>query len=195
MMDRPPGSENPSSDGALGVLRRAIGALRHAIDALRTATGRRESAASYAERPPGWTGHWSARYGAVLARTLELAPPITASQSETLAAIPRPLHEALDPVASLAEPTDRAGKAARWRLTRSALFDLLGPAGLTVGALVAAAVALKLVIALFGLPRLAAPPPLLQQQQQQQLQQQPQRPLQQQQQQQLPPSPRGPQAK
>src|SRR5262249_14832227 len=73
------------------------------------------SASPFARRPTDWTGYWSAR----------------------------PLQEALDPVASRAEPTDRDGRPARWRLSRSPLFALLRPAGLEVGALALAVVAFR----------------------------------------------------
>ena len=122
----------------------------------------------FASRPPGWTGHWSVRYGEVLARTLKVYPPYWPRQQELLAAIPRPLQEALDPVASPAEPTDRDGNLLRWRLTRSAVLDFFGPLGLIVGALSLGIAALWIAIPLAGLPPLTAPagsPPQLQQQQ------------------------------
>jgi hypothetical protein len=122
----------------------------------------------FASRPAGWRGHWSVRYGEVLARTLRIYPPDWPPQDELVAAIPRPLQEALDPVASLAEPTDRDGKLLRWRLPRSAAFDLFGPLGLIVGTLALAVVTLWLAIPLFGLPPLTAPAVAPQQLQQQQ---------------------------
>jgi hypothetical protein len=128
-------------------------------------------AAALTERPPGWAGYWSARYGQVLARTLNLEPPITRSQTEILGAIPRPLREVLDPVASVAEPTNRDGKLVAWRLTRSAILDLFGPIGLVFGALALAIVSFTIAVPRLGLPPLMAPaalpqPPPSQQKQQ-----------------------------
>lgn len=113
--------------------------------------------AALAERPPGWAGHWSARYGQVLARTLNLEPPFTGSQSEMLGAIPRPLREALDPVASVAEPRHRDVKLVAWRLARSAILDLFGPIGLVLSALALAIVAFTIAVPRLGLPPLMAP--------------------------------------
>lgn len=118
---------------------------------------RLKQAAVLAERPPGWAGHWSARYGQVLARTLKLEPPFTRSQSEMLGAIPRPLREALDPVASVAEPMDRDGKLVARRLARSAILDLFSPIALVFGALVLAIVAFTIAVPRAGLPPLTAP--------------------------------------
>ena len=114
-------------------------------------------AAALAERPPGWAGHWSARYGQVLARTLNLEPPFAWSQTEMLGAIPRPLREALDPVASVAEPMSRNGKLVAWRLARSVILDLFGPIGLVIGALAIAIVAFTIAVPRLGLPPLMAP--------------------------------------
>jgi outer membrane biosynthesis protein TonB len=110
-----------------------------------------------AERPPGWTGYWSVRYGQVLARTLNLEPPFTRSQTEILGAIPRPLREALDPVASVAEPLNRDGKLVAWRLARSAILDLFGPVGLVIGALALAIAVFTTAVPRLGLPPLMAP--------------------------------------
>lgn len=194
----------PSRPSWLVRVRAALRRFATAAEARRAAiqTQKESDAAAFARRPPGWRGYWSARYGEVLARTLNLSVPFTRSQSEMLAAIPRPLQETLDPVASLAEPMDRDGRPARWRLARSTLLELFGPLGLAVGAVVLALVALRLAIALWDLPPLTAPrspqpqkqevqrpsnplqpPPQQQRPQQQQPQQQQQPPPQQQQQQ------------
>lgn len=122
----------------------------------------------FAQRPPGWRGYWSERYGEMLGHTLNLAPPFPLSQSELVAAIPRPLQEALEPAASAAEPADRDGNPAPWRVGRSVLIDLFGPVGLVFGAFALAVVAFRLVSALYGLPSLTADPEKQRQQQQQQ---------------------------
>ena len=173
------------ADRVRGAVRRVMDTLDKLIDRLRAWKARERpptSVSSFAQRPPDWTGYWSPRYGTVLARTLNLAPPIDASQREMLAVIPRPLQETFDPVASLAEPMDRAGRPARWRLARSSLFALLGPVGLAVGGLALAVVAFRVVIAVSGLPPLVTPrrsPPQVQQPQPlQPLRQQPQSPAQ-----------------
>jgi hypothetical protein len=118
---------------------------------------RLKQAAVLAERPPGWAGHWSARYGQVLARTLKFEPPFTRSQNEMLGAIPRPLREALDPVASVAEPVDRDGNLVARRLARSAILDLFSPIALVFGVLVFAIVAFTIAVPRLGLPPLTAP--------------------------------------
>jgi uncharacterized protein (DUF697 family) len=141
----------------------------------------------FGKRPSGWLGHWSARYEKVLARTINLYPPFSQTQSELLSGVPHPLQETLDPLASVAEPMDRDGKLIAWRLTRSAAFDLLGPIGIVVGTLALAIAALSVALPLLELPPLMtptqelptqelqppkAPSPATKQQQQQQQQQQ-----------------------
>ena len=122
------------------------------------ATRKTEIAArDFGKRPSGWLGHWSVQYGKVLAGTIRVYPPFSQIQGELLAGIPRPLHEALDPVASTAEPMDRDGKLLAWRLTRSATFDLLGPVGIVIGALALAIVAFSIAVPLLNLPPLTAP--------------------------------------
>jgi hypothetical protein len=154
---RPPPS-NDAPDDIRAAVARFFGPLREAIEQTeRDLQTRIKRAAALAERPPGWAGHWSARYGQVLARTLNLEPPFTRSQSEMLGAIPRPLREALDPVASVAEPVDRDGKLVAWRLARSAILDLFGPIGLVLGALALAIVAFTIAVPRLGLPPLMAP--------------------------------------
>ena len=74
------------------------------------------------------------------------------AQNELLSAIPQPMREALDPVASDAEPMDRDGRLVAWRLMRSAMLDLFGPVGVTIGALVLSATAFNLAIQRLDLP-------------------------------------------
>jgi hypothetical protein len=131
--------------------------LRKAIETKPEAKDPDTPAFDFGKRPSGWLGHWSARYGEVLARTINLYPPFGQAQSEVLSAIPQPMREALDPVASVAEPMDRDGKLVAWRLTRSAAFDLLGPTGIVVGALALAFAAFSIAVPLFNLPPLMAP--------------------------------------
>src|SRR5262245_37684324 len=109
--------------------------LERVLEAVRRAFGRRRSSpdtaveaptAGYRKRPPGWGGHWSERYARLLARTLDLVPPIRQTQSELLRVIPRPLQETFDPVASSGELTDRDGNLVSWSPGRSALSDLFG---------------------------------------------------------------------
>src|SRR6266478_7344155 len=69
-----------------------------------------------------------------------------------ISAIPEPMREALDPVASDAEPMDRDGRLVAWRLMRSAMLDLFGPVGVTIGALVLSATAFNLAIQRLDLP-------------------------------------------
>jgi hypothetical protein len=115
------------------------------------------AAFDFGERPTGWFGHWSARYGEVFARTIYLSPPFEQPQNELLAGMPHPFDEALDPVASVAEPADRDGKLPAWRLTRSPVFDLFGPVGLVIGGLAFALVCFNMAIPLLNLPPLMAP--------------------------------------
>jgi hypothetical protein len=144
-------------------------------------------AVDFGKRPSGWLGHWSVRYGELLARTVNLYPPFRQAQSELLSGIPQPMHEALDPVASVAEPMDRDGKLVAWRLTRSTTFDLLGSIGIVAGALAFAIVAFSIAVPLLKLPPLLTPkqelqppkapgPPQQQQQQQQPLSVRPETP-------------------
>ena len=111
-----------------------------------------DSVSAFRKRPPGWLGHWSTRYGEVLGRSLNLAPPFMLAQNELLSAIPQPMREALDSVASDAEPMDRDGRLVAWRLMRSAMLDLFGPVGVTIGALVLSATAFNLAIQRLDLP-------------------------------------------
>jgi hypothetical protein len=131
-------------------------------------------------RPPGWVGHWSTRYGNVLARALHRDPPFDQPQRKLLAAIPKPLHEALDPAASAGELIDRDGNLAAWRFSRSVVLDLFGPLGLVVGALALAALSLTAASPRLGLPplkeQLQMPEPGKEQQGQQDRQQGPPRP-------------------
>jgi hypothetical protein len=108
-------------------------------------------------RPDGWVGYWSERYGRVLARTFALRPPLDASMQEFVAYVPRPFQEALDPLASMGESTDRDGRAAPWRWHRSVTRDLLGPAGVTVGI-----AGLFLVLALAAFTLVGAKPTTIQ---------------------------------
>jgi len=126
-----------------------------------------------ATRPQGWTGRWSARYGRIFTRTLGRYPPFERTEREMLESVPRPMNEALDPVVSSAELTDREGRRLPWALERSAAYDLLGWPGIMIGAALLAVVAFSLAARLLGLPPLT--PPVQQQQQQQQQQQEQQR--------------------
>jgi hypothetical protein len=158
---RPPPSKDAPDDTRAAVARffaPFVKAWRRANEQTeRDRETRLKRAADLAERPLGWAGHWSARYRQVLARTLNLEPPFTRSQTEMLGAIPRPLREALDPVASVAEPMDRDGTLVAWRLARSAILDLLGPIGLVIGAIAIAIVAFTIAVPRLGLPPLMAP--------------------------------------
>ena len=127
------------------------------------------------ERPPDWTGHWSATYGNLLARTFGSKPSFDdAAPSVSIGTAPRPFHEALDPVRSNAEPIDRNGQRLPWRLSRSLAYDLFGPLGLALGALSIAAAAFTIVVKVANLPPLfvqtpsppspVRPPPVLPQQ-------------------------------
>jgi hypothetical protein len=117
-------------------------------------TGLREETTHFFwARPDGWVGHWSKRYGQVLARTFGARPPLDASAQELVAYVPHPFSEALDPLASAAEPVDRDGRVLTWRWERSVTRDLLGVSGVALG------IAGLLVIAALTLLRLAGPPP------------------------------------
>jgi hypothetical protein len=105
-------------------------------------------------RPAGWSGHWSARYGRVFTRALERYPPFHRSEREMLDSVPRPMNEALDPVASSAEPTDREGRRLPWTPARSMTWDLLGWLGIAIGAVLLSVVACSLAARVFGLPPL-----------------------------------------
>jgi hypothetical protein len=158
---RPPPSHNGLDDIKAAIAR----VFAPLVKAWREAYEEREQkrrarlgrAAAYAKRPPGWSGHWSERYGRVLVRTLNLEPPFTQSQSEMLGAIPRPLQEALDAAASVAEPMDREGNLVAWRLARCTTLDFFGPAGLALAALALAIVAFTIVVPRLGFPPLMAP--------------------------------------
>jgi hypothetical protein len=126
------------------------------------------------------------RYGTLLARALNLSPPIKESQSRLLSLIPRPLNEALDPAASTAELIDRDGNRVV-RLSHSVALDLFGPLGLLLGTLALVTAAVTIAVPRLGLPPLTASvktsqpgkdtQPQQHQQQQQQQQQQRQQPL------------------
>jgi hypothetical protein len=104
-------------------------------------------------RPAGWVGHWSTQYGRVLAYTLTEDPPFQQPVREVIASAPQPLREALDPVASAAEPADRDGRRLSWRWARSTTADLFGRFGVALGC-VSAAIMIWTIVA----PRLDLPP-------------------------------------
>jgi hypothetical protein len=79
------------------------------------------------------------------------------SQSELLSGIPQPMCEALDPVASMAEPKNRDGKVLASRVKNSVMLDLIGPVGIAVGALSLALLGFNIAIPLLNLPPLMAP--------------------------------------
>ena len=108
-------------------------------------------------RPAGWSGHWSARYGRFFSRTLERYPPFDRSEREMLDSVPRPMNEALDPVASSAEPTDREGRRLPWTLAGSTTYDLLGWPGIAIGVVLLSAVAFSLAARVSNLPPLTPP--------------------------------------
>jgi hypothetical protein len=93
-------------------------------------------------------GWWSKRYARVIARSLGSPLPYgaTALANQLAAAPPLPFAEALDPVASDAEPRDRDGRVLPWHLERSAAFDLFGYWGLMFGALTVGLVILNFAI-------------------------------------------------
>lgn len=110
-------------------------------------------------RPEGWSGRWSARYGRIFSRTLERYPPFDRSEREMLDSVPRPMHEALDPVASGAEPTDREGRRLPWTPAESMTYDLLGWPGIAIGAVLLSVVAFWLAARVSNLPSLTPPAP------------------------------------
>lgn len=155
--------QSPSNSQSISRLRALIAFFeRYPLEARKRVERRRQerlarnAGPDFGRRPPGWIGHWSARYGEVLARTINLNPPYTQTQSELLAEIPQPMREALDPVASVAEPMDRDGKLRAWRFARSAIFDFFGPIGIVVGVLAFAVVTFATAVRLLGLPPLMA---------------------------------------
>ena len=105
-------------------------------------------APSFRDRPPGWLGWWSKRYARVIARSLGSPLPYgaTALANQLAAAAPLPFAEALDPMASDAEPRDRDGRLLPWHLERSATFDLFGYWGVMFGALTVGLVILNFAI-------------------------------------------------
>jgi hypothetical protein len=161
-------SAPPSTDRIRAVLERVVEwfsrVLPEAVNTKPEAKNPDTPAFDLRKRPSGWLGHWSVQYGRVLVRTINLYPPFGEVQSEVLSTIPKPMREALDPVASVAEPMDRDGRLVAWRLTRSSAFDLFGPIGLVVGALVLAIVGFNIAVSLLSLPPLMAqrqaPPPI-----------------------------------
>jgi hypothetical protein len=108
-------------------------------------------------RPEGWSGHWSARYGRIFSRTLERYPPFDRSEREMLDSVPRPMNEALDPVASSAEPTDREGRRLPWTPAGSMTYDLLGWPGIAIGAVLLSVVAFSMAVRVSNLPSLTPP--------------------------------------
>src|SRR5438132_125564 len=159
-----------------GILARILEPIRSFVgttrrDAAHTRQYRRERSRlnkQLNERPAGWVGYWSEAYGRVLAKTFERYPPFEQPVGEMLASTPRPFQEALDPVASAAEPTDRTGARLPWRWARSLTHDLLGVAGAVAGGMAAALVLSSIGVSLLGLPPFTversdippAPPPL-----------------------------------
>ena len=105
-------------------------------------------APSFWDRPPGWLGWWSKRYARVIARSLGSPLPYgaTALADQLAATPPLPFAEALDPLASDAEPRDRDGRLLPWHLERSATFDLFGYWGVMFGALTVGLVILTFAI-------------------------------------------------
>jgi hypothetical protein len=113
-------------------------------------------------RPAGWAGHWSKAYGLLLAYTFTEDPPFSKPAREVISNAPRPLQEAIEPLAGSAGLIDRNGRALPWRWSRSLTADLLGPAGVALAALCLATALAGLTISLLKLPPLmddAAPPP------------------------------------
>jgi hypothetical protein len=135
---------------ALEAVARGVSRNLEALSRLRPRRDARESAW---RRPDGWVGRWSKRYGQVLARTFGARPPLDASMQELVAYAPYPFSEALEPLASAAEPVDREGHALAWRWERSVTRDLLGVSGVALG------IAGLLLIAALMLLRFAGPPP------------------------------------
>ncbi|MHB8271168.1 hypothetical protein [Bradyrhizobium sp.] len=113
-------------------------------------------------RPPGWAGHWSEAYGRVLAYTFPEDPPFSRPAHEVISSAPRPLQEAIEPLAGSAELVDRNGRTLPWQWSRSLTADLLGPIGVALAVLSLATVLAGAAISLLKLPPLmddaAAPP-------------------------------------
>lgn len=100
-------------------------------------------------RPRGWLGWWSERYARVIARSLPSPRPYDAASlaDQLAAAAPLPFAEALDAVASVAEPRDREGQLLPWHFAQSATLDLFGGWGVIFGALTVGLVILNFVVA------------------------------------------------
>jgi hypothetical protein len=112
-------------------------------------------------RPPGWAGHWSEAYGRLLAYTFTEDPPFSKPAREVISNAPRPLQEAIEPLAGSAGLIDRNGRALPWQWSRSLTADLLGPAGVALAFLCLATAVAGVTISLLKLPPLMddAPPP------------------------------------